>query len=170
MDKSWNNPWKLIAIAMALMIVTAVVTAIVVANWTGTRPAQQIASEISSLQTKISWLQDSVRLSKARDAVEDVQTNIHGMAQRIAALRSKGYVFEKDLETQAQSFVGAWALLCPNVQTQINVQSTNLMNALRPVEMQMPQLSAMALGVVPAVAKQFLRLLDRAAPFTTDFR
>ena len=44
MDNSWNNPWKLIAIAMALMIVTAVVTGIVVANWTGTRPAQQIAS------------------------------------------------------------------------------------------------------------------------------
>jgi len=41
MDNSWNNPWKLIAIAMALMIVTAVVSGIVVANWTGTNPAQQ---------------------------------------------------------------------------------------------------------------------------------
>ena len=42
MDNSWNNPWKLIAIAMALMIVTAVVTGIVVANRTGTTPAQQV--------------------------------------------------------------------------------------------------------------------------------
>jgi hypothetical protein len=44
MDNSWNNPWKLTAIAMALMIVTAVVTGIVVANRTGTTPAQQAVS------------------------------------------------------------------------------------------------------------------------------
>ena len=41
MDNSWSNPWKLTAIAMALIIVTAVVTGIVVANWTGTKPAPQ---------------------------------------------------------------------------------------------------------------------------------
>jgi hypothetical protein len=44
MDNSWNNPWKLIAIGMALVIVTAVVTGIVVANWTGTKPTQQTAN------------------------------------------------------------------------------------------------------------------------------
>jgi ABC-type phosphate transport system substrate-binding protein len=44
MDNSWSNPWKLTAIAMALMVVTAVVTGIVVANWTGTKPAQETVS------------------------------------------------------------------------------------------------------------------------------
>jgi hypothetical protein len=33
--ESWN-PWKLTALGMALMIVTAVITGVVVANWTGT--------------------------------------------------------------------------------------------------------------------------------------
>ena len=47
MDTSWNNPWKLIAIGMALVIVTAVVTGIVVANWTGSKPAQQMADTTS---------------------------------------------------------------------------------------------------------------------------
>jgi predicted membrane-bound mannosyltransferase len=42
MDTSWNNPWKLIAIGMALVVVTAVVTGIVVANRTGTKPAEQM--------------------------------------------------------------------------------------------------------------------------------
>ncbi len=124
-------------------------------------PAQQIASEISSLQTKIGWLQESVRLTKARDAVEDVQSTIHGMAQRIGSLRTRGYVFEKDLENQAQSFVDAWGLLCPNVQTQINMQSNTLMNSLRPIEMQMPQLSAMASN--PAMAQGMLNSLKAAA-------
>ena len=44
MDNSWNNPWKLIAIGIALVVVTAVITGIVVANWTGTKPLQQTAS------------------------------------------------------------------------------------------------------------------------------
>ncbi len=123
-------------------------------------PAQQISSDISSLQTKVGWLQESVRLSKARDAVEDVQTTIHGMAQRIGTLRTRGYVFEKDLETQAKSFVDSWALLCPNVQTQINVQSNTLMNSLRPIEMQMPQLSAMASN--PGAARGMLTSLQSA--------
>ncbi len=121
-------------------------------------PAQQISSDISSLQTKVGWLQESVRLTKARDAVEDVQTTVHGMAQRISALRTRGYICEKDLETQAASFVTAWAQLCPNVQAQINVQSNTLMGSLRPIEMQMPQLASMASN--PGVARGMLNSLQ----------
>lgn len=52
-------------------------------------PTQQIADDIHALQTRIGWLQDSVRLAKARDAVEDLQTNVNGMGQRIANLRAR---------------------------------------------------------------------------------
>lgn len=34
-DGSWSNPWKLTAIGMALVVVTATVTGLVVANWSG---------------------------------------------------------------------------------------------------------------------------------------
>jgi hypothetical protein len=44
MDNSWNNPWKLTAIGMAVVIVTAVITGIVVANRTGTKPVEQVAN------------------------------------------------------------------------------------------------------------------------------
>jgi hypothetical protein len=123
-------------------------------------PIQQTANDINALKTKIGWLQESVRLTKARDAVEDVQTNIHGMAQRITGLRTRGYVFEKDLENQAKAFTDSWALLCPNVQSQINVQANILMNALRPIELQIPQLSAQAAN--PAVARGLLSSLQAA--------
>jgi hypothetical protein len=124
-------------------------------------PAQQISEEISSLQSKIGSLQESVQLTKARDAVEDVQTNVKGMAQRILSLRTRGYVFEKDLEAQAQSFVDSWALLYPNLQAQINQQAAALASSLRPIEMQMPQLAAMAGN--PAVARGLLTSLQSAA-------
>jgi uncharacterized coiled-coil protein SlyX len=123
-------------------------------------PAQEIASEISSLQSKINSLQQSVRLTKARDAVEDLQTTVNGMAQRVATLRTRGYFFEKDLENQAQSFVESWALLYPNLQAQINMQSSTLMNSLRPIEMRMPQLAAAASN--PGMARGLLTSLQSA--------
>jgi hypothetical protein len=70
-----------------------------------TDPAQQIASDISSLQSKVGDLQQSVRLAKTRDAVGDLQTTVNGLPQRIASMRTRGYVFEKDMEAQAQAFI-----------------------------------------------------------------
>ena len=124
-------------------------------------PAQQIASDIGALQSKIGSLQESVRLAKTRDAVEDLQTKTTAMAQRIASLRTRGYVFEKDLENQAQSFVSSWGLLYPNIQAQINMQSSLLMNSLRPIEMQMPQLASAASN--PGMARGILTSLQSAA-------
>jgi hypothetical protein len=123
-------------------------------------PAQEIASQISALQTKVGDLQKSVRLTNARDVVEDLQTNINGLGQRIATLRTRGYVFEKDLEAQAQAFVESWTMLYPNVQAQINSQSTVLINALRPIELQMPQLAVSAMN--PNAARGILNSLQPA--------
>ena len=123
-------------------------------------PVQQISEEISTLRSKISSLQGSVQLARARDEVEDAQTNVKGMAQRIAGLRTRGYVFEKDLEAQAQALVDSWALLYPNLQVQINQQAAALVGSLRPIEMQMPQLASMAGN--PAVARGLLTSLQSA--------
>jgi hypothetical protein len=123
-------------------------------------PTQQILEEISSLQSRVNTLQGSVQLSKSREAVEELQTNVNGMAQRILGLRGRGYVFEKDMESQAQAFVDAWALLNPNLQAQINLQSSALVSALRPIEMQMPQLAGMAGN--PGMARGMLFTLQSA--------
>jgi uncharacterized coiled-coil protein SlyX/ribosomal protein S27AE len=123
-------------------------------------PAQQIADEIRSLQSKVGDLQGSVQLTKARDAVEDLQATVNGLAQRIATLRTRGYVFEKDIENQAQVFVESWVLLYPNLQAQLNMRSSLLINSLRPIEMQMPQLNA-ATGN-PAAARGLLGSMQPA--------
>ena len=123
-------------------------------------PAQQIADDIRALQNKVNSLQDGVRLAKVRDAVEDMQTKVSSQPQRIMTARGRGYVFEKDLEAQSQSFVDAWAMLYPNLQSQINLQSTAMMNSLRPIEMQMPQLTASAYN--PAAARGILNTMQSA--------
>lgn len=117
-------------------------------------PVQQLANDVSSLRTKIGQLQESVRLSRARDAVEDLQTKVTGMAQRIANLRQKGYVFEKELENQAAGFAQQWNALQPSVNQQIVSQAATLQASIRPIEMQMTQLNAMLNN--PAVARPVL--------------
>lgn len=42
-DTNWN-PWKLTAIGMALVLATALVTGLVVANWSGTEPPRTAAA------------------------------------------------------------------------------------------------------------------------------
>jgi TolA-binding protein len=117
-------------------------------------PLQQLADDIRSMQSKVGDMQTSVRLTRARDNIEDIQSTINGLTQRIASTRTRGYVFEMSLENQAQELVKSWALLYPSLQSQINIQSAGLQNSLRPIESQFQQLSAAANN--PAVARGLL--------------
>jgi hypothetical protein len=44
----WNNPWKLTAVGMALVVVTALATGLVVANWSGKAAESRKAADTSS--------------------------------------------------------------------------------------------------------------------------
>ena len=46
-NESWKNPWKLVTVGMALVIVTVVATGLVVANWGG-RDSDKKAVDVSS--------------------------------------------------------------------------------------------------------------------------
>ncbi len=104
--------------------------------------ADQIRSDIQSLQSDLRALQDGVRLSSVRDSVEDLQTSVNGMEQRIKSLRSRGYAFEKDLEGKAADFAAQWAELAPNIQRQIERDAQSLSRSLRPLEAQIVALAA----------------------------
>lgn len=121
-------------------------------------PAQEVESRLFSLKTKVGWLQDGARLSRARDAVEDLATNVNGMAQRIANLREKGYVFEKTLEAQAADFALQWRGLSATVNSQINLQAASLQSGMRALESLLSQAAAAKSN--PAVAKNLLDRLE----------
>lgn len=121
-------------------------------------PAQEIESKLYSLKTKLGWMQDSVRLTRTRDAIEDLTTSVNSMAQRIANLRERGYAFEKELENQAENFVNQWRELSKSVHSQINLQASSLQNSLRPLESLLNQ--AMAVKTNPAAARPLLNQLE----------
>jgi hypothetical protein len=63
-EGSWN-PWKLTAIGLALVMVTAVVTGLVVASWTGTPPEQQVVAPKPSASMQASNPSASPRTAAA---------------------------------------------------------------------------------------------------------
>jgi hypothetical protein len=131
-----------------------------------TDPIQQMNEDIRSLQSSIGDLQEHVRLSTVQEEVSDLDTTLTGLGQRLASLRTRGYVFGKDLENQARGLVSSWAPLFPNLQAQINTQSAALVNALRPIEMQMPQLNAAAGN--PGAARVLLNTLRSETSMLED--
>jgi len=107
-------------------------------------PAQQLAEDIQSLQSKLNNLQSQVRLSNLRDELEDLETTTNGLGQRVRDLRSQGYAFEKELEARAADLKRRWAALRLLALQQITQQSNQLDMEVRSVETLMMQLTARA--------------------------
>jgi HAMP domain-containing protein len=117
-------------------------------------PLEQLANEINALQTRVNWMQDSVRLKSILDEVEDLQTNVNGMAQRVKELRTRGYVFEKDLEGQATNFAQQWEKLRSGVTSQLSLQTLTLQNSLHRLENKLSQLNGLRSN--PGMARPLL--------------
>lgn len=104
-------------------------------------PAEQLASDISALQTRVGWMQDNVRLKNVQNAIEDLQTTLNNMPQRLVKLRAAGYVFEKYLEGQAAAFPQQWKGIHLPLLTQVNQQTASLQSSMRTIETKMTQLN-----------------------------
>ncbi len=105
---------------------------------------EELASRIDDLKDRIGDLQEDVRLSDLRDELEDLQTTVNSLDQRIARLRARGYVFEKELEGQAADLAAQWEALASSVIDELDLQSHNLQEALRPLARQALNLSSTA--------------------------
>lgn len=133
-------------------------------NFTPPRPAGtqvpgvDLSARISSIQSQVNGLQNDARLQQTWDAIEDLQTTINGMPQRLANLRQNGYVFECELESQADNFIKQWAVLYPSLFQQLNSQSSVLLGSLRNIDSQMAQLNAQRNN--PGMAQSLIATLE----------
>ena len=119
--------------------------------------AEEVKSDIRSLQSSLQGLQSSVRLTDIRDNVEDLQTSVNGMDQRIESLRINGYVFEKNLEENAKDFVEQWQTLENKIHSQVEREARSLERSLRPLESQITQIAGQS-GAPAALRPRVSRL------------
>ena len=103
--------------------------------------AEQVKSELQSLQSTVRDLQSSVRMTDIRDRVEDLGTSINGMDRRIKSLRERGYAFERELEKMAADFEREWKGIVPGLEAQIEQEASGLERTLRPLDTQVIQLA-----------------------------
>lgn len=107
-------------------------------------PQQELTSKISSLRYKVKDLQSSVRLSSVSDQVEDLDSDVNKLGQRIQALRVKGYVFGKGLETRSQEYGKRWGQMAPQIRRQIEAQRPALEMEMNMISAQMSQIESKA--------------------------
>lgn len=105
-------------------------------------PLEVLQEDISSMQSQIQTAQGRVRLSSLLDEMEDLETNTNALQQRILDLRSKGYVFEKQLDRRGDEMKARWAAVRQQARSQISMQSGMLSAEMRSAEALMLQLAA----------------------------
>jgi predicted nucleic acid-binding Zn-ribbon protein len=96
--------------------------------------ADQLKSEIQSLQSTIGDLQSSTRLVDIRDRVEDLDSKLSGLDRRIKKLRDLGYAFEKGMEETAVGFQKEWSDRVPEIKSQAEREARILETTLRPLD------------------------------------
>ena len=123
-------------------------------------PADQLANNIKQLNSDITILQSTVRLTGLRDALEDLTTSVNGLGPRIKDTRARGYVFAKELEGKATTLTYQWTTLRIEINNRIEQETYLLQSALRPIEQQLAELNA--ISTVPYQARPFYDRLSQA--------
>lgn len=120
-------------------------------------PVEELARDISRVQSDLNSLQSKVRLSSVIDDIEDIDSKLAGLTNLSSGLRKRGYVFEKNLETQAAALFSRWRGMKTNLQIQAQTQAQQLTNSMPAVEAKMSYLSTIARN--PAIARSYYNQL-----------
>lgn len=121
--------------------------------------AQETANQINTIKGKINNMQEEVRLKNLLDEVEDIQSNISELAQKLTRVRNQGYAFDKNLEGEISSITKTWVAIYPNVRSQIASQSNILLQSMRPLETCISRLTALGTAN-PLSARSALKIAE----------
>lgn len=113
-------------------------------------PAEQYAKDLSALQSKVSQLHSRVVFSSLRDSIEDLETRVNSLQQRIKDLRARNYAFDRNLSERAADLFRQWFTLRPNIQHEIERHTTQLSMDLQTVERHMGRLAQMSASPIAA--------------------
>ena len=97
-------------------------------------PLTKLKTDIQTAQNKVNNLQTGVRLTDIRDQIEDFETKTSMLPSRIAAVRTKGYVFGRNIENRASTLRSDWVGLSLKVLEQTNLHSNRLDMDMRALE------------------------------------
>jgi predicted nucleic acid-binding Zn-ribbon protein len=86
----------------------------------------QLESEISSLDYRLSKLHREALLTEVNDEIEEISSQLAQLPLSIEEIRSRGYAFKSYLERKAEVLKEQWRELSPRVQDEVDRQSRSL--------------------------------------------
>ena len=99
-----------------------------------TEAADKLADHIKGVQKRVDSQQEAVRLAGLRDEVEDLDTKCEGLRGCVKDLRTRGYPFDKELESKAGGLERQWRTLRRGILSEIDAEARLLREDLSEVE------------------------------------
>ncbi len=113
-------------------------------------PLEQLQSDINNVGYELRNLHGKVRLTNLRDRVEDLNTQVRGLPQRIQVLRDRSYAFEKNLEERAADLLKRWNATMPAVERRMNIDIPALERQIPALETQFQRLNGLSRNPIAA--------------------
>ena len=110
MTQNGWNPWKITAIGMAVVVVTAVVTGLVVANWTGAERDRAVmerpSTKVAEQPARPARVSSAVASTPSKNAIE--ACNRYAASEAGAKRDAKDKTVEDVLNEMAEKFEFGW--------------------------------------------------------------
>jgi hypothetical protein len=113
---------------------------------------EQLESDISSLDWRLSELRREALFTEVNDAIEEISSQLAKLPLSIEEIRSRGYAFKSYLERKAEVLEENWQELCPRLQDEVDRRARSLSFDVNEAEMELNSLQ-MAFHRSPASAR-----------------
>jgi predicted nucleic acid-binding Zn-ribbon protein len=138
--------------------------------------AQEIAADISALQSNVSELQSKASLTDLQADVTQLDQQLSKLAQTLEAVRKQGYAYAGDIDTKLYDAMSQWQTAKPQVDNAIYQQGTALYNSAYALHGPLSQLASSqgnagrARGLLPSLQSQVNSLLSNANSVESNIR
>jgi hypothetical protein len=122
---------------------------------------QDIAGEVSSLNSALNDLQQRSSFNDVAAAVNNLDSSLNDALQLTESARSEGYRFQNDIENIVYQAKGQWDGFRPQVINQIQQQALNMQNRLPSLSPQVQSLNSLLSN--PAAATPLLQSVHTQA-------
>ncbi len=102
---------------------------------------EELRQEVHSLEFTFDGLKDEAHLNDLRERVSRMDRDIAKLKKRIAALRTRGYAFDKTLEDEAAAIEKKWSGVYLNVDREIDRSASRLKARLPRLESRLQQVA-----------------------------
>ncbi len=107
-------------------------------------------ADLLAMQEEVNALQDEMLLKGVQTELAELENDVQSLARKLADLRAKGYLIEKDLEADISILSAQLDRIKSNAEKTIRLQTQNLNSQMRSIQTDLSQLMGMSTNLTAA--------------------